>query len=593
MFDLALNKLPVIGIRAVIDPRRKVYNRTYGQTQDMASSVADYLSDHVKYPNSLPLKCVVYQKCVSNIVEAQECSDYFKHLNVGAVITVATGWCYPLETMLLDAGIPHAVWGFNGTERPGAVFLAALTAACNLKGLPMFKIYGKEVREKDDKRIPEDVGRKLLSFTRAALAASLMKGKSYLSLGTVSMGISGCISDELFFQQYLGMRISYVDMSEIQRRMNKGIYDPEELSKAIEWFSNNCKEGVDYNDPSLMHTKEQKAEDARDSIKLAIIVKDMMKGNQKLQDMGYEEEAAGYGAVAGGFQGQRAWTDQNANGDFMEAILNSTFDWNGRREPIVIATENDSSNAVSMLFGYLLTHTPQIFCDVRTYWSPETVKRITGEELEGRAKGGMIHLLNSGAAALEGSGCLTKDGKPVIKPYWEMTEDDIKSCLQSTRWSPAMLDQFLAGGFSSTYSTKGEMPVTITRLNMVYGIGPVLQIAEGYTYEASPNIHMNLLGRTDPTWPSTWFVPNTIPGDAAYNDVYSVMESWGANHCSMSYGHIGSELITLASMLRIPVTMHNVETNNLFRPALWKAYGTKELEAADRYACAALGPLYK
>lgn len=588
------SEYPVIGIRPIIDPRRQVYRSTYDQTKTMADNVARLLSDNLYYPDGSPVKCVVHSKCISNIAEAQECKSFFDASNVQALISVASGWCYPMETMEIDPRIPHAIWGFNGTERPGAVFLAALAAACNLKGLPVFKIYGEHVQDKTDNTIPQDVVEKLLLFAQCAVAVGIMRNKTYLSLGTVSMGIAGCVMDELFFQQYLGMRVSYVDMSEIHRRIQKCIFDPEEFERGMAWVRDFCVEGTDYNKAEIRHDDTQKRKDWEDCVKMAIIVKDMMVGNERLKDLGFDEEAAGHGAIACGFQGQRAWTDQNVNGDFMESVLNSNFDWDGIRPPYIVATENDNMNAVSMLFGYLLTNTPQMFCDIRTYWSPESVKRVTGYSLQGLTENGVIHLLNSGSSALEGSGSMMDSaGNPNIKPFWEMTDGDVKACLDNTRWCPAMLDQFFGGGFSSSYSAQGGMPTTMVRLNMVYGIGPVLQLAEGYTAALPEEVHKTLLNRTDPSWPSIWFVPNLSPDVLAFRDVYSVMEKWGANHASLCYGHIGASLITLASMLRIPINMHNVPAKRVFRPTLWNAYGTRDSEAIDQLVCKNLGPLYK
>lgn len=588
-----VGNLPKIGIRPTIDGRRKGVRESLEETtMNMAKAVAKLLEENVFYYNGQPVECVIADTCIGGVKEAAEAAEKFAREGVGVSITVTPCWCYGTETMDMDPHIPKAVLGFNGTERPGAVYLAAVLAGYNQKGLPAFGIYGKDVQDAGDTNIPEDVKEKLIRFAKAGLAVAMMKGKSYLSIGSVSMGIAGSVVQEDFFQNYLGMRNEYVDMSEFVRRIELEIYDKEEYERALKWVKENCKVGPDNNRDGFKRTEEQKEKDWEISVKMALIARDLMVGNKKLEEMGYGEEALGRNAIVAGFQGQRQWTDYFPNGDFMETILNSSFDWNGKRAPYIFATENDNLNGISMLFGYLLTNTAQIFADVRTYWSPEAVKRVTGYTLEGRAANGIIHLINSGAAALDGTGEQTKDGKPVIKPYYELTDEDIKKCLEATQFRPASTEYFRGGGYSTDFLTKGGMPVTISRLNIVKGLGPVLQIAEGYTVDLPEEVHDVLDKRTDPTWPTTWFVPN-LTGEGAFKDVYSVMNNWGANHCSISYGHIGADLITLASILRIPVNMHNVPEEKIFRPDAWSMFGTKDLEGADYRACKNFGPIYK
>jgi L-fucose isomerase len=494
--------------------------------------------------------------------------------------------------MDMDPGIPKAIWGFNGTERPGAVYLAATLAAHNQKGLPAFGIYGHEVQDKDDNSIPGDVQEKLLRFVKAGLAVALMRGKSYLAMGGVSMGIAGSIVDHNFFENYLGMRVETIDMSEFIRRIDEKIYDEEEFNRALSWVKKNCPEGKDYNPPEIQSSAEQKNKDWEFSVKMALIGRDLMVGNPLLSKKGYGDEALGHNAIAGGFQGQRQWTDHFPNGDFMEAILNTSFDWNGKRAPYILATENDSLNGVSMLFGYLLTNTAQIFSDVRTYWSPEAVERVTGYKPEGMAAGGFVHLINSGPTTLEGSGEQSRDGEPIMKPYWDITDDEVQKCLQATSWHTSDLGYFRGGGYSTRFKTRGGMPVTMSRINIIKGLGPALQIAEGYTVDLPKQVHKTLDDRTNPTWPTTWFAPR-VTGAGAFRDVYSVMNNWGANHGAISYGHIGADLISLASLLRIPVYMHNVPEEKIFRPAAWNAFGTTDREGADSRACAIFGPLYR
>jgi len=493
--------------------------------------------------------------------------------------------------MDMDPLTPKAVWGVNGTERPGAVYLAAVLAAHNQKGLPAFSIYGRDVQDASDTNIPEDVRAKLLAFTRAGLVTAMLRGKSYLSMGGVSMGIAGSIVDHPFFERYLGMRVEMIDMSEFIRRIELRIYDPLEFERALTWVKANCKEGRDYNQPGMEHTRQQKDQDWEKVVKMALVARDLMVGNQRLAELGFEEESLGHNAILAGFQGQRQWTDFQPNGDFLEAILNTSFDWNGPRQPYIVATENDSLNGASMLFSHLLTNTSQVFADVRTYWSPEAVKRVTGHQLDGRANGGMIHLINSGAAALDATGWEEIDGKPAIKPWWEVTPTERQKCMEATTWYPARLEYFRGGGFSSQFLTRGEMPVTMCRLNLVAGLGPALQIAEGWTADLPDTVFARLNERTDPTWPSHWFVPN-LTGSGPFRDVYSVMANWGANHGSLSYGHIGADLITLASILRIPVYMHNVSEDRIFRPHAWASFGANEPQGADFRACGNFGPLY-
>jgi L-fucose isomerase len=581
--------IPKVGIRPAIDGRLGgVRESLENQTMEMAKTAARIITENLRQANGLPVECVIADTCIGGVAEAAMAHEKFAREGVGVSLTVTPCWCYGSETMDMDPLMPKAVWGFNGTERPGAVYLAAVLAAHNQKGLPAFSIYGRDVQDSGDTSVPDDVREKILRFVRAGLAVATMRGKSYLSLGSVSMGIAGSIVQEDFFQSYLGMRNEYVDMSEFVRRFEEEIYDGEEFRRAMAWVKDNCREGGDDNPPDKQRSRDQKSKDWERLVQMAMIARDLMVGNPRLAELGFGEEALGHNALAAGFQGQRQWTDHFPNGDFMEAIMNSSFDWNGIREPYILATENDSLNGVSMLFGYLLTGTAQIFADVRTYWSAEAVKRVTGTAPKGLAEGGIIHLINSGSAALDGTGQMSRDGKPVIKPFWEITPEEVKKCLEVTEWRPADVGYFRGGGYSTDFLTKGGMPVTMSRINLVRGLGPVLQIAEGHTAELPAKVNDALDARTNPTWPTTWFVPR-ITGRGPFADVYSVMANWGANHGAFSYGHIGAELITLASMLRIPVCMHNVDT--IYRPSAWPAFGM-DPEGADYRACKNFGPLY-
>jgi len=581
-----------IGIRPVIDGRRQgVRESLENQTMEMARGAARFLSDSLRHSDGSAVECVIADSTIGGVAEAAAAAEKFNREGVGVSLTVTPCWCYGTEVMDSDPLTPKAVWGFNGTERPGAVYLAAALAGYNQKGLPTFGIYGRDVQDAGDRSIPGDVKIKLLLFAKAALAVAGMRGKSYLSMGSVSMGIAGSIVNHDFFQDYLGMRNETVDMTEFVRRMERGIYDPGEYKKAKKWVESRCSEGPDPNPPELQSTRRRKDQEWETVVKMTLIARDLMTGNERLAELGYGEEALGYNAIAAGFQGQRQWTDYYPNGDFMEAILNSSFDWNGIREPYILATENDSLNGAAMLFGHLLTDTAQVFADVRTFWSPQAVKRVTKRPLSGKAESGIIHLINSGSAALDGSGHQRRDGEAVLKPFWEITPEEVDNCLSATRWCPANLGYFRGGGFSSQFVTDAEMPITLSRINLIKGIGPVLQIAEGWTVRLPEEIHQPLNERTDPTWPTTWFAPK-LTGVPPFTDVYSVMVNWGANHGAFCYGHIGDALITLASMLRIPVNMHNVAAERLFRPSFWSAFGATDLQGADYRACATLGPLY-
>lgn len=588
--------LPKIGIRPCIDGRRNgVREGLEVQTMNMAKAAAKLIADNIRYPNGDAVQIVLADTTIGGVKEAAACQAKFEKAGVTITLSVSPCWCYSTEVMDFDPQTVKAVWGFNGTERPGAVFLAAVLSAHAQKGLPAFGIYGHDVKDSTDTEIPEDVARKILLFAQAALAAKGMRQNSYLQIGSMCMGIAGSILDQETLYEYFGLRSESVDETEILRRIDNGIYDKEEFERALKWTRENCHEGIDKNPADIQYSREQKDAQWAFVVKSMLIVRDLMVGNPRLAEMGFVEEADGHNAIVAGIQGQRQWTDYKPNFDFLEAMLNSQFDWNGLREAFVVGTENDTLNAMTMLFEHLLTNRPGIFADVRTYWSPEAVKRVTGKELKGHAKNGIIHLINSGAASLDGTGAVSdKDGNPVIKPFYEMTDADAKACLSETDWCAADQFYFRGGGYSSHFihGTRGGMPVTMARLNIVKGLGPVLQLAEGYTCELEPDVHKTLDERTDKTWPTTWFAP-TLTGKGSFTDVYSVMANWGANHGAFCYGHIGDLLITMASMLRIPVSMHNVSSERIFRPAVWSAFGTDDLESADYRACAAYGPMYK
>ncbi len=586
--------LPKIGIRPTIDGRLGgVRESLEDQTMNLAKRVAELIANNVRYPNGQPVECVIANTCIGGINEAAACDDQFRRQNVGVSLTVTPCWCYGSETMDMDPLRPKAVFGFNGTARPGAVYLAAVLAGHTQKGIPAFGIYGRDVQDAGDTNMPVDVQAKILDFARCGMAVALMRGKSYLSMGGTSMGIAGSMVDFAFWEKWLGMRVEDIDMSEFIGRMNKGQYDHAEYEQALAWVKENCPEGDDYNADNGKRSREQLDSEWSDSVKMAMIARDLMVGSPKLVEMGFKEQGQGHQAIASGFQGQRQWTDHFPNGDFLEAILNTSFDWNGKRAPYVVATENDAVNAATMLFGYLLTNTAQVFADLRTYWSPDAVASACGGyKLDDDAADGLLHLINSGPATLDGTGEQTgRDGKPTMKPFWDITDDEVQKCLRATTWHPSITEYFPGGGWSTRYRTRGGMPATMTRINLVSGLGPVLQIAEGFTVELPDNVHDVLDQRTNPTWPTTWFAP-TLTGKGAFTSTYEVMNHWGANHCVMTTGHVGHLFITLASILRIPVYMHNVAEGRVFRPSAWNAFGTDNLESADFRACQNFGPLY-
>ena len=586
-------ELPKIGIRPTIDGRLGgVRESLEEQTQNQARAVEKLLTENIRYPDGRPVECVIAKPCIGGVAEAAATEALFQKENVGVSITVTPCWCYGSETMDMDPLRPKAVWGFNGTERPGAVYLAAVLAGHAQKGLPAFGIYGRDVQNAGDPNIPEDVQHKLLSFAQCGLAAALMRGKAYLSMGGTSMGIAGSAMNYEFWEKWLGMRVEDIDMTEFVGRMNKGQFDADEFEKALAWVKENCPEGKDYNSPETQRSREQLDSEWVDSVKMALIARDLMVGNPKLAEMGLGEQAQGHQAVAAGFQGQRQWTDHFPNGDFLEAILNSSFDWNGKRPPYIVATENDGLNGATMLFGHLLTNTAQIFADLRTFWSADAIAgACDGYRPEGVAEDGLLHLINSGPAALDGTGQMAADGQPMMKPYWDISDEEVQKCLEATTWHPSITEYFPGGGMSTRYCTKGGMPSTMTRINLIAGLGPALQIAEGYTVELPQEVHDVLDQRTNPTWPTTWFAPK-LTGAGPFVSTYEVMNHWGANHCVLTAGHVGHLFITLASLLRIPVYMHNIEEGRIFRPNAWHAFGTAGREAADFRACANFGPLY-
>ena len=602
---------PKIGIRPTIDARQGgIRENLEDKTMALAKAVAELITTNLRNGDGSPVECVIADTTIGRVAEAAACQEKFERENVGATITVTSCWCYGSETMDMDPTHPKAVWGFNGTERPGAVYLAAVLAAHAQKGLPAYGIYGHDVQDITDNSIPQDAAEKILRFARAAQAVATMRGKSYLSLGNTCMGIAGSIVDADFLQDYLGMRTEYASLVEILRRVDFGIYDKEEFEKAMAWVEKYCKpnEGHDYNEDRQQFpgtpmttfngkgkgkTREEKDEDWEFTVKCMMIIRDLMEGSAKLKEMGYYEEALGHNAIVGGVQGQRQWTDYKPNFDFPESLMCTSFDWNGVREAKVLATENDFLNGISMLFGHLLTNRGVMFSDVRTYWSPEAVERVTGKRPEGGAANGFIHLINSGATTLDATGAMSdSDGNPTMKPHWDMTDADAEACLKATSWMPADRDYFRGGGYSSHFVTRGGMPMTMLRLNIVKGLGPVLQIAEGWSVELPEDMHDILDKRTDPTWPTTWFAPRLDPTKDAFKDVYSVMNNWGANHGAITYGHIGADLITMAAMLRIPVCMHNIEDKDIFRPSCWNAFGMDK-EGADYRACQNFGPMYR
>jgi len=588
-----MTQYPRIGIRPIIDGRPLVREPLEEKTAAMALAAKQLIESRVFYADGTPVQVVIAERSISGGEEAARCASQFARDNVCATLSVTPCWCYGSETMDLDPMTVKAVWGFNGTERPGAVYLAAVMSAHNQRGLPAFSIYGRDVQDVEDNSVPEDVSEKILRFARCAVTVGQMRNKAYVGIGGVSMGIAGSFLDPQIMQEYFGIRAEWVDMSEVSRRLSIGLYDKQEFERALEWVQKNCREGFDKNPDSLRHSEQQKAGELATVVKMYLIIRDIMLGNDRLAGMGYGEEALGRNAILGGFQGQRMWSDWQPNADFCESLLNTSFDWNGRRQPVILATENDSSNGMSMLFAHLLTGKASLFADVRTFWSPQAVQRVSGWVPTGSAKDGFIHMINSGAAALDATGASRDEaGRGVMKNWWEMTQDDIDACLAASDWCPADLSYFPGGGFSSHFRTLSEMPLTMIRINLVKDLGVTIQVVEGQSVLLPEEVHTILENRTDPTWPTTWFVPR-LTASGPCSSVYGVMAGWGSNHAAFAYGHVGADLVSLASMLRIPVSMHNLSDEALFRPHAWGAFGTADAESADYRACSSYGPLYR
>lgn len=580
---------PRIGIRPTIDARENgVREDLEVQTMEMANKMKLYIETNFKYPDGKAVEVVVAENTIGRSIEAANCEELFQRKRVCASITVTPCWCYGIETMDIHPTRPKAIWGFNGTERPGAVYLNAVLSAHNQMGLPAYGLYGADVMDKDSVEIPADIIEKLDNFIYSSLAVGQMQGKSYLQIGGMSMGIAGSAISYELFNKYLGMRVEQVDMVEILRRIDENIYDPNEYETARNWVSNNCSENPDGNKAHLVLSADE-VESGLDFVtKMSVIIKDLMEGNAYLRVNGKNEEGLGHNAIVAGFQGQRQWTDYLPNGDFTETLLNSSFDWSGAKRPNIIATENDTLNGATMLFGYLLTNCAQVFCDVRTYWSPRAISKLNNIDAEKQFPNGFIHLINSGSAALDGTGQMKDiNNKSVFKPYWEVTDEDIKACLDNTKWPVANREYFRGGGFSTNYLTVGQMPFTMSRINLVNG-KPSIQIIEGYSMEIDQDLYKLINDRTDPSWPSTFFVPK----EGGNQSAYEIMNNWGANHCVLTYGHVGSRLITLSSMLRIPVSLHNLSEKDVYRPTMWAHYGLNDPIGADYRACADLGPLY-
>jgi L-fucose/D-arabinose isomerase len=583
--------MPRIGIRPIVDGCRGVRESQEVTALAMARRTARLLSEKLRHPNGLPIECIVPDRCIGGAADAARVADLFDREGVGVSLTVTDGWAYATETIDMDPLRPKAVWGFNGAERNGAVYLAAALGAHNQKGVPAFGIYGRDLLDPGDNAPPPECEAALLQFARAALAVATMRGKSYLAIGGISMGIIGSALDAGFLERYLGLRVETVDMSEYHRRIAAGIFDREEFARARSWVQARCPEGTDPNPPEVRSTPARKAQEWDTVVQMALITRDLMVGNPRLAELGYADEALGHNAIAAAFQGQRQWTDGQPSGDFLETILNTSFDWTGRREPYIVGTEGDALNAASMLMGHLLTGAAVICADVRSYWSPTAIRQATGWEPTGPTQHGVIHLVNSGSTAVDAAGRQTRAGRPAMKPYWEITPDEAEECLRATTWHPTAKAHFPGGGFSTHFVSPAGMPLTLCRLHLVAGLGPTLMVAEGWTVDLPPDVHRILDERTNPTWPTTWFVPN-LTGDGPFRDAYTLMRDWTSNHGAAAYGHIGGDLLTLASMLRIPVSLHNISEERIFRPSSWTAFGAHDPQGADYRACAAYGPLY-
>lgn len=574
-----------IGIRMLVDNRPALRAQQQQALFKLAEQVRLLLEGQVRYGDGVPAQCVIAPQPVGCVRDAAAVSELFRAERVGAVINIARAWAYPAEVMEYDTQLPQAVWGFSGSNYPGTVFMGAAVATAAQRGCPLFKIYGRDIQAGQDLRVPEDVADKLVRFAQCALALATLRGKTYLAVGSMCMGIGASAVDHAFFQCYLGMRTQMVDTAEILRRMEQKIYDPQEYARARRWAKENCREMQDPNPCALQQPAPQKQVAWDDSVKLALILRDLMQGNPALARQGHPEEAQGCLALAASFQGQRHWTDWQVSSDFAEAVLNSSFDWDGPRRPVTVATENDALQAAAMLMGTLLTGTAQIFCDMRAYWSPQAVQAHFGT-VPPTAEKGFLYLTNSGPAPLDGT-----LAAGATKPFWAMTAEDMEGCIQHTQWGADKRAVFAGGGFSTSYQAAGGVPMTMVGLSLVKGLGPVLQIIEGETIALQPDLADALTQCTDPTWMRLFFVPRLTQAGVC-SSVYNIVESWASNHCTLCGGHRAKAFTTLASMLRIPVCLHNLPPRQLFRPAVWGLYGEPGSTEADFRACQNYGPLY-
>ena len=591
--------IPTIAITPVADGRPGAYEDNQANTWGMVEKVHNLLSGRITLSDGTPVRFVVAPEIVYGARTGALAQEYYIRQGVSANIWVSRSWAYSDELMSACQGFGSSEWqqaayGLNQTDRPGAVWLKAFTAAMDEKNRPIFAIYNPDLEDESGDLSPY-VAERLMRFARCAATVAEMRGKNYLSIGSVSMGIIGSDMRRNTFLHYLGMGTASVDMVAVKGRMDQGFYDHDELELAFNFmkrrFKFNFGEGQRPLTPDGL---------LRDCIKMTMIVRDLMHGNPVLAKASVGarqgfcadvERAQGYNAIAAGTQGQRQWTDLYPNFDMTESLLTSSFDWNGYRAPMIVATENDSKNAIGMLIANLLSGAPQLFADIRTNWTPESIKSATGVDVSKIAPLGLIDKRNSGAGALDyaldifstvkdGSQKTIQEVVQAIRAGKRIQQDLIKRAIEATTYEAAVLEYFAGDGLSSSFQTPGGVPLTAYRYNMVDNM-LTCSVVEGETVALPEDVISHISNVTNATWPESYWAPRDMSS-------FEYMSRIGPNHDGNSFGLIGADMITINAMLRIPVDMHNVDKADIFRPTMWDRFG-----GDDFRACETLGPLYR
>ncbi len=590
--------VPTLAITPVADGRVSAYEDNTERTWMMVDKVRQLIENNVALPDGTPVRVVVPPEIVYGARTGALAQAHYTREGVSANIWVSRSWAYSDELMSACQGIGSSEWqqaayGLNQTDRPGAVWLKAFTAAMDEKKRPIFCVYSPDL-EDENQALSPFVAERLLRFARCAMALAEMRGKNYLGIGGVSMGIIGSDVRRNLMLDYLGMGTAAYDMVGIRGRIDKGFYDHEELERAVTFFKRHLK-------IQMGSGKRPLPKDAllRETLRMTMIVRDLMVGNERLADSSVAkahgftanvEHAQGYNAIAAGTQGQRQWTDLYPNFDVAESVLCSSFDWNGYRGPMFVATENDSKNAIGMLVAGLITGLPQLFADIRTNWTPASIRKVTGKNVDRLCPNGIIDKRNSGAGALDYAIDLYKvAGVSKKKPVQELTavirndrviqKKIMDAALRATIYMGAELTYFPGDGLSSHFRTPGNLPMTAYRYNTI-GDRLTCSVVEGDTVELPATVADHISNATNRTWPESYWAPRNMSS-------FEYMSRIGPNHDANSFGYIGADLITLNAMLRIPVDMHNIDKRDIFRPTLWDRCG-----ADDFRACTLLGPLY-